>query len=78
MGAGKEILQRPGRAAINEGLIEGPRIWPSGAMISQTSGYGEYGHSISLPGSVMREAPPALCPPKHGTPDWIEIPGGLG
>ena len=37
---------RDGRAAfalkraIDEGLVDGPRIYPSGAMISQTSGHG--------------------------------------
>ena len=29
------------KRAIDEGVIRGPRIWPSGAMISQTSGHGE-------------------------------------
>jgi len=30
------------KQAIDEGLIEGPRIFPSGAMISQTSGHGDF------------------------------------
>ncbi|WP_281967314.1 metal-dependent hydrolase family protein [Roseovarius nanhaiticus] len=30
------------KRAIDEGVIAGPRIWPSGAMISQTSGHGDY------------------------------------
>lgn len=36
------------KRAIDEGLTDGPRIWPSGAMISQTSGHGDYrtGHDI--------------------------------
>lgn len=29
------------KAAIDKELIKGPRIWPSGAMISQTSGHGD-------------------------------------
>jgi imidazolonepropionase-like amidohydrolase len=30
------------RQAIEEGLIEGPRIFPSGAFITQTSGHGDF------------------------------------
>jgi imidazolonepropionase-like amidohydrolase len=30
------------KQAIDEGLIEGPRIFPSGAMVSQTSGHGDF------------------------------------
>jgi len=30
------------KRAIDTGLAPGPRIWPSGAMISQTSGHGDY------------------------------------
>lgn len=29
------------KRAIDEGIVEGPRIFPSGAMISQTSGHGD-------------------------------------
>ncbi|MFZ2512365.1 MAG: amidohydrolase family protein [Gordonia sp. (in: high G+C Gram-positive bacteria)] len=32
----------PVKAAIDGGLVPGPRIWPSGAMISQTSGHGDF------------------------------------
>ncbi len=28
--------------AIDGGLIEGPRIYPAGAMLSQTSGHGDF------------------------------------
>ncbi len=28
--------------AIDEGVLPGPRIWPSGATISQTSGHGDF------------------------------------
>lgn len=31
----------PLKMAIDKGEIKGPRIWPSGAMISQTSGHGD-------------------------------------
>lgn len=30
------------KQAIDEGLVEGPRIFPSGAIISQTSGHGDF------------------------------------
>src|SRR5690606_23440504 len=38
-------LSGPGFAlkrAIDAGIVEGPRIWPSGAMISQTGGHGDF------------------------------------
>lgn len=37
--------------AIDKGLIPGPRIYPSGAMISQTSGHGDF----LLPNDVPRD-----------------------
>ena len=36
------------KRAIDAGLARGPRIWPAGAMISQTSGHGDF----RLPGEV--------------------------
>jgi imidazolonepropionase-like amidohydrolase len=30
------------KAAIDQGQIKGPRVWPSGATISQTSGHGDF------------------------------------
>jgi imidazolonepropionase-like amidohydrolase len=38
--------------AIDRGLIAGPRIYPSGAMISQTAGHGDF----LLPNAVPRDA----------------------
>jgi imidazolonepropionase-like amidohydrolase len=38
--------------AIDKGLIKGPRIYPSGAMISQTAGHGDF----LLPNAVPRDA----------------------
>lgn len=32
----------PLKAAIDAGQAKGPRVWPSGAMISQTSGHGDF------------------------------------
>jgi hypothetical protein len=37
------------KRAIDEGGFAGPRIWPSGAMISQTSGHGDYRQPFELP-----------------------------
>jgi imidazolonepropionase-like amidohydrolase len=39
------------KRAIDEGLAVGPRIWPSGAMISQTSGHADYRSVNELPRS---------------------------
>lgn len=39
------------KRAIDTGLVPGPRIWPSGAMISQTSGHGDYRALHELPSS---------------------------
>lgn len=37
------------KRAIDEDLIEGPRIWPSGAMISQTGGHGDFRMPYEVP-----------------------------
>jgi imidazolonepropionase-like amidohydrolase len=37
------------KRAIDEGVTVGPRIYPSGAFISQTSGHGDYRTSSELP-----------------------------
>lgn len=37
------------KQAIDEGLVEGPRIYPSGAFISQTSGHGDFRFFFELP-----------------------------
>ncbi len=39
------------KRAIDEGVSPGPRIWPSGAMISQTSGHADYRSPMDLPRS---------------------------
>ena len=35
--------------AIDSGIVEGPRIWPSGAMITITSGHGDFRMTSELP-----------------------------
>ena len=37
------------KRAIDQGAVVGPRIWPSGAMISQTSGHGDFRDLSELP-----------------------------
>ncbi|WFU46161.1 metal-dependent hydrolase family protein [Sinorhizobium terangae] len=37
------------KRAIDDGTIVGPRIWPAGAMISQTSGHGDFRTVHDLP-----------------------------
>ncbi|WP_245746804.1 metal-dependent hydrolase family protein [Paraburkholderia lycopersici] len=37
------------KRAIDNGLTPGPRIWPSGAMISQTSGHGDFRDTYQVP-----------------------------
>jgi imidazolonepropionase-like amidohydrolase len=40
------------KRAIDEGLIEGPRIYPSGAMITITGGHGDFRQLTDLPRTV--------------------------
>lgn len=40
------------KRAINEGIIKGPRIYPSGAAISQTSGHGDFEPMNELPSQM--------------------------
>jgi imidazolonepropionase-like amidohydrolase len=37
------------KRAIDAGVIDGPRIWPSGAMISQTAGHGDFRMPYEVP-----------------------------
>ncbi len=40
------------KRAVDEGLIPGPRIYPSGAFISQTSGHGDFRMPYEIPRGV--------------------------
>lgn len=51
LGGASFSLQR----AINEGYIKGPRIFPSGATISQTSGHGDFGNPTDVPKELDRQ-----------------------
>lgn len=44
------------KAAVDRGVVTGPRIFPSGAIISQTSGHGDFRFSNVLP--MMPSDPP--------------------
>jgi imidazolonepropionase-like amidohydrolase len=46
------------KRAIDGGLVEGPRIYPSGAMISQTSGHGDFRNIWEVPrvGGALQRA----------------------
>jgi imidazolonepropionase-like amidohydrolase len=46
------------RQAIDEGVIEGPRIFPSGAIVSQTSGHGDFRQRSAPPRLLAIEADP--------------------
>jgi len=37
------------KRAIDTGVVEGPRIWPAGAMISQTGGHGDFRLPYEVP-----------------------------
>nr|WP_026072432.1 amidohydrolase family protein [Nodosilinea nodulosa] len=43
------------KRAIDRGTVMGPRIWPSGAMISQTSGHGDFRELSDLPRTSTSE-----------------------
>ncbi len=40
------------KRAIDEGIVKGPRIYPSGAMITVTSGHGEFRQLTDLPRTI--------------------------
>ncbi len=40
------------KRAIDEGLVEGPRIYPSGAMITITGGHGDFRNPTDLPRQI--------------------------
>jgi imidazolonepropionase-like amidohydrolase len=40
------------KKAIDQGLVKGPRIYPSGATISQTGGHGDFGMPTDVPKQI--------------------------
>lgn len=45
------------KAAIDQGLVDGPRIWPSGAIISQTGGHGDFRPLVDIPSAPGDKLP---------------------
>ncbi|HVZ32922.1 MAG TPA: amidohydrolase family protein, partial [Polyangiaceae bacterium] len=45
------------KRAIDEGVVVGPRIWPSGPMISQSGGHSDFRALGALPSSVLHDPP---------------------
>jgi len=45
------------KKAIDAGLVVGPRIYPSGAMIAQTSGHADFRGLNDLPSAALNDAP---------------------
>jgi imidazolonepropionase-like amidohydrolase len=43
------------KRAIDSGVVVGPRIWPSGAFISQTGGHGDYRMPSDFPAAPNRQ-----------------------
>jgi len=46
------------KRAIDQGLVPGPRIYPSGATISQTSGHGDFRSALEIPAEAGVLTPP--------------------
>ena len=46
------------KRAIDEGLVAGPRIYPSGAIITITGGHGDFRQLTDLPRTHRRHAQP--------------------
>src|SRR5262249_57404595 len=40
------------KQAIDEGIVKGPRIYPSGAIITVTSGHGDFRQLTDLPRTI--------------------------
>jgi imidazolonepropionase-like amidohydrolase len=62
------------KAAIDEGLIAGPRIYPSGAMITVTSGHGDFERTWGFSPIVGTAANHRRHAQPHGA-DWRQHGG---
>ena len=51
------------KRAIDEGVVAGPRIYPSGAIITVTSGHGDFRQPFEVPRVVG-------APQSRGGADW--------
>ncbi len=62
--------------AIDTGVIEGPRIWPAGAMISQTGGHGDFRLPYEVPkalGAPLSHAEVGGSSAIADTPDEVRL-----
>jgi imidazolonepropionase-like amidohydrolase len=60
------------KRAIDEGYVEGPRIWSSGAPISQTSGHFDYRTPSELPSSIDTTPHPGVRFGYNGIADGVD------
>jgi imidazolonepropionase-like amidohydrolase len=65
------------KMAIDEGLIEGPRIYPSGAMISQTAGHSDH-RTMNKPSALLGGQPDVIVKFGHmavadGVPEVLKV-----
>jgi len=68
------------KRAIDEGVIEGPRIYPSGAVITVTSGHGDFRQLTDLPRTSTFMGPLSVpfLPSKIRTSSkrtWVTVAG---
>lgn len=64
------------KSAIDEGIVKGPRIYPSGAMITITSGHGDFRQLTDLPrtiGGVLTRMEQVGGAMVADTPDEVRI-----
>src|SRR6201986_3180881 len=65
------------KRAIDEGVTVGPRIYPSGAMISQTSGHGDFRSRYEVPralGGPLSQSELAGVAAIADSPDEVRLP----
>ncbi len=64
------------KRAIDTGVIEGPRIWPAGAMITQTGGHGDFRMPYEVPkalGGPLSHAEVSGSSAIADTPDEVRL-----
>ena len=64
------------KRAIDTGVIEGPRIWPAGAMITQTGGHGDFRMPYEVPkalGAPLSHAEVGGSSAIADTPDEVRL-----
>src|SRR5262249_1205685 len=66
------------KQAVDEGLVAGPRIFPSGAVITVTSGHGDFRQFFELPpvvGGAPRRGEALGFSSVAGSPDEVRLRG---